>query len=53
MDSSVVPVTARMLQVASCDLSTEGVANLGLAIWLLGDLLGVLYSWLTFVQLCR
>ncbi len=49
MDGSVVTVTVCMLQIASCDLSTEGVTNLGLAIWLLGDLLGVLCSCLTFL----
>ncbi len=48
MDSSVVTVTTCMLQIASCDLNTKGVTNLGLAIWLLGDLLGMLYSWWTF-----
>ena len=34
MDSSVVTVTTCMLQIASCDLNTKGVTNLGLAIWL-------------------
>ena len=48
MGSSIITVTARMLQTASHDLNTEDVTDLGLAIWLLGDLLGVLYSWWTF-----
>ncbi len=49
MDSSVVTVTVCKLQIAICDLSIEGVTNLGQAIWLLGDLLGVLCSCLTFL----
>ncbi len=52
MNSFFVTVTARMLQVASCDLNPEGVTNLGLAIWLLGDLFGVLYSWWMVLRRC-
>ena len=48
MDSSIITVTARMLQIANFNLHTECVTNLGLTIWLPGDLLGVLYSWWTF-----
>jgi len=39
-------------QYACFDLNTEGVTNLGLAIWLLGDLLGVLYSWWMVLRRC-
>jgi len=48
MDNSIVTVTICILQVASFNLHREGVTNLGPAIWLLGDLLGVLYSWWAF-----
>lgn len=51
MDSFVVTVTICMLQIASFGLNTEGVTKLGLAIWLLGDLLGMLYSWWTFCSM--